>query len=81
MNNNTNQTTNNATIQSHKSKHDNYYIVYRTGKMKTDKTITTINNCADIKKFIKKIRTEKITKLNIYKSDKTTKCRLSAWVN
>ena len=77
-----NNTTNNATtIQSHKSKNDSYVIVYRTGKMKTDKTNTSINNCADIKKFIKKIRADKITKLNIYKSDGKTACRLSAWVN
>lgn len=79
MTNTTN--TSNATIQSHKSKNDSYVIVYRTGKMKTDKTNNSITNCADIKKFIKKIRAEKIAKLNIYKSDGKTPCRLSAWVN
>lgn len=79
MNNNT---TNNATtIQSHKSKNDTYYVVYKTGKMKTEKTNTTMSTCTEIKSFIKKIRADKIEKLNIYKSDKITKCRLSAWVN
>lgn len=81
MNNNTTTNTSNATIQSHKSKHDTYYVVYKTGKMKTEKTNTTMSTCTEIKSFIKKIRADKIEKLNIYKSDKITKCRLSAWVN
>lgn len=83
MNNNTTTNTSNNTIttQSHKSKNDTYYVVYKTGKMKTEKTNKTMSTCAEIKLFIKKIRADKIEKLNIYKSDEKTACRLSAWVN
>ena len=78
----TNNTSNNATtIQSHKSRNDNYYVVYKTGKMKTEKINKSMSTCAEIKSFIKKIRADKIKMLHIYKSDEKTACRLSAWVN
>ena len=82
MNNNTTTNTNTSnTIQSHKSKNDTYYVVYKTAKMKTEKINKSMSTCAEIKSFIKKIRADKIQKLNIYKSDEKTACRLSAWVN
>ena len=81
MNNNTTTTTTTNTTQSHKSKNDTYYVVYKTGKMKTEKINKSMSTCAEIKSFIKKIRVDKIEKLNIYKSDENTACRLSAWVN
>lgn len=72
---------NNTTIQSHKSRNDKYYIVYKTGKMKTEKTNVDLSTCAEIKTFIKTIRRDKIEKLHIFKSDKKTMCRKSAWIN
>ena len=81
MNNTTNtNTSNNVTIQSHKSRNDTYYVVYKTAKMKNEKIDKSMSTCAEIKSFIKKIRPNKIEKLNIYKSDEKTPCRLSAWV-
>lgn len=67
--------------QSHKSRDDNYVIVY---KLKTDKKtskITDFTTCTQIKTWLRETKRGKIGMLHIFKSDGKTPCRLSAWIN
>lgn len=91
-----NETTNNATMnndnmnidnnvtmetkQSHKSKNDNYIVVYKLKNDKKQQTNNTMTNCTQIKQFIKNHHKSQFAMLHIYNSQKTP-CRLSAWVN
>lgn len=67
--------------QSHKSRNDNYVIVYRLKNDKADKRITNFTTCAQIKSWMRETHRGTIGKLHIFKSDGKTPCRLSAWIN
>lgn len=67
--------------QSHKSRNDNYVIVYRLKNDKSDKKITNFTTCAQIKAWMRETHRGTIGKLHIFKSDGKTPCRLSAWIN
>ena len=66
--------------QSHKSRNDNYVIVYKLKNDKKTSKITDFTTCAQIKSWLRETHRGTIDMLHIFKSDGKTPCRLSAWI-
>lgn len=68
-------------VQSHKSRNDNYVIVYQLKNDKKPSKITNFTTCEQIKSWLRETHRGTIGMLHIFKSDGKTPCRLSAWIN
>jgi len=68
-------------VQSHKSRNDNYVIVYQLKNDKKPSKITNFTTCEQIKSWLRETHRGTIGMLHIFKSDGKTPCRKSAWIN
>lgn len=68
-------------IQSHKSRNDNYVIIYQLKNDKKQSKITNFTTCEQIKTWLRETHRGTIGMLHIFKSDGKTPCRKSAWIN
>ena len=63
----------------HKAKGNSYIIILKKKDEKQEQKITNIDNCADIKKFLKTVSKRQLEYLKIYDAN-NNECRKSAWV-
>lgn len=63
----------------HKAKGNSYIILLKKKDEKKEEKITNIDNCADIKKFLKTISKKQVEYLKIYDANQN-EVRKSAWV-
>lgn len=68
-------------VQSHKSRNDNYVIIYQLKNDKKQSKITDFTTCEQIKSWLRETHRGTIGMLHIFKSDGKTPCRKSAWIN